>query len=329
MRWARGRPRCRGGAKPSSRAVAIALLATAVPVMASAAPSAGVRAQATPWRLPAPVYRTAAVATGGGIYLLGGHDLTGGSVTSVVRFDPRTGRSTVAGELSLPTHGAAAAVLGGRILVFGGASAQVHDTVQEFDPVTGRTRVVGYMPGVRADTTAANVGQQVMLIGGFDGYGPQGDVWATANGTTFRVVAHLAQPVRYPAVAVRGEDVYVFGGLISGGEYNGSFTADIQEVAPFTGTTKVVGHLPQPLAHAMGASIGGRLVVIGGSTPSGPSRQVLWFDPATASVSKVGTLPQPLTDAAVATIGTTTYLLGGMTLSGPLDSVVLVDAASR
>lgn len=291
--------------------------------------SPGVTVQGTPWRLPSPVYRTVSVASGGRIYVLGGHDSAGGSVTSVIRFDPGTGKSAVAGSLALPTHGAAAAVLEGKILVFGGASLQVHDTVQDFDPATGTTKVIGYMPGVRADTTAASVGKEVVLIGGFDGYGPQGDVWATTDGTSFRVVAHLAQPVRYPAVAVQGSDVYVFGGLISGGEYNGLFTSDIQEVVPISGTARVVGHLPQPLAHAMGASIGGRLFVIGGSTPTGPSRQVLRFDPAKASASLVTRLPQPLTDAAVATIGTTAYLLGGMSTSGPLDTVIFVRAVSR
>ena len=327
MRGAPGHTLRSRDARPGAKILATGLVGavmTAMPM--NDARSSGVTAQATPWRLSSPVYRTVAVASGGRIYVLGGHDSAGGSVSSVIRFDPGTGNSAVAGSLALPTHGAAAAVLEGKILVFGGASLQVHDTVQEFDPATGKTKVVGYMPVVRADTTAASVDKEVVLIGGFDGDGPQGDVWATTDGTRFRVVAHLAQPVRYPAVAVQRNDVYVFGGLISGGEYNGLFTSDIQEVAPSSGTARVVGHLPQPLAHAMGASIGGRLFVIGGSTPTGPSRQVLRFDLAKASVSLVTRLPQPLTDAAVATIGTTAYLLGGMSTSGPLDTVMFVRA---
>ncbi len=96
------------------------------------------------------------------------------------------------------------------------------------DAPSSAVKVIGYMPIVRADTTAASVGKEAVLIGGFDGYGPQGDVWATTDGTNFRVVAHLGQPVRYPAVAAQGNDVYVFGGLVSGGEYNGLFTSDIQ-----------------------------------------------------------------------------------------------------
>ena len=283
-----------------------------------------IRATRTGWRLPAPVYRTVAVVASGRIFLLGGHDSGGGTISDVYGLDPRTGRSARAGTLALPTHGAAAATLAGRILVFGGASSFVHNVVQAFNPATGKARVIGSMPRARADVTAAVVGRQAVLSGGFDGVGPQSDVWATADGKSFRVVARLPQPVRYPAVAVHGSDVYVFGGLLSGGEYNGTFTTAIQRLHLPTGAATIVGHLPTPLAHAMGTAIGGRLLVVGGSTPARTSAAILRFNPATAKVSRVGTLPAPITDAAVATIEDTTYLLGGVSGGRPLDTVTLV-----
>jgi N-acetylneuraminic acid mutarotase len=198
----------------------------------------------------------------------------------------------------------------------------VHNTVQWFDPASGRTSVIGYMPRQRADVTAAAVGKQIVLAGGFDGYGPQADVWTTRNGKTFRVVARLPQPVRYPAVGVHGSDVYVFGGLISGSEYNGTFTNDIQRIHIPTGTAKIVGYLPAALANAMGATINGEMLVIGGSTPTTTSATVYRFDPATNRTTGVATLPAPLTDAAVATIGRNAYLLGGITAGRPLDTVL-------
>ena len=149
-------------------------------------------------------------------------------------------------------------------------------------------------------------------------------MWATDNGTSFHVVAELPQPVRYPAVAALGTAVYVFGGLISGGEYNGVFTNDVQRVDPATGAATVVGHLPFPLAHAMGSEMAGRLYVMGGSAPSWTSRQVLAFDPANNRISLVALLPEPVTDAAVVTIGHATYLLGGISTSGPLASITVV-----
>ena len=305
---------------------AAALAAVAALVTGTAASNASVgslRATLTRWRLPAPVYRTVAVASAGRIFVLGGHDSSGGSITAVYSFDPRTGGTGVAGHLALPTHGAAAALVGGRILVFGGASLSVHDTVQAFNPARHSASVVGYMPGVRADTTAVTVGRVTVLVGGFDGVGPQSDVWSTSNGTTFHVVAHLPQPVRYPAVASLGTSVYVFGGLIAGGEYNGDFTNDVQDVNLRTGSARIVGHLPAPLAHAMGSEMGGRLYIFGGSTPSGTSSQMLSFDAATGDVSIAGKLPEPITDAAVATVGRTAYLLGGIS-RGPLAGITTV-----
>jgi Kelch motif len=283
-----------------------------------------IRVTRTGWRLPVSVYRTVAVVSSGRIFVLGGHDSAGGTISDVYRLDPRTGRSARAGRLALPTHGAAAASLNGRILVFGGASSSVDDTVQWFHPASGRTSVVGQMPRQRADVTAALVGGRVVLAGGFDGFGPQADVWATTDGRSFRVVARLPQAVRYPAVAVHGSDVYVFGGLLSGGEYNGTFTNAIQRVHLPTGTATIVGHLPAPLAHAMGAVIGDHLLVIGGSTPAGTSATILGFDPVTNQLSPLRRLPEPITDAAVATIANSAYLLGGINAGRPLDTITIV-----
>jgi serine/threonine-protein kinase PknK len=274
-------------------------------------------------RLPAPVYRTVAVAAASRIYVLGGHDRAGRTVSDVDVFDPVGGVSRRAGSLALPTHGAAAANLGGRILVFGGASSSVHDVVQQFVPASGRALVVGHMPMVRADVTAAVVGRRVILVGGFDGVGPQGEVWATGDGRSFRVVARLPQPVRYPAVAALGSAVYVFGGLISGGEYTGRFSSAIQRVYLPSGTARVVGRPPTPLAHAMAAVVAGRIFVLGGSAPGGPSDAVRRFVPATGRIVLAGRLPHPLTDAAVATIGRTVYLLGGIS-SGPVATITAV-----
>ena len=253
--------------------------------------------------------------------MLGGHDSAGGTITDVEVFDPSRDVARRAGSLALPTHGAAAADLGGRILVFGGASATVHDVVQEFFPATGRSRVVGQMPGVRADVTAAVVGRRVILVGGFDGVGPQSPVWATRDGRRFTVVAHLPQSVRYAAVAALGDIVYVFGGLISGGEYTGTFSDAIQRIDLRTGVARIVGRLPTPLAHAMAATVHGRVYVFGGSAPGGPSDAVRRFDPTGNRTRLAGRLPRPLTDAAVAALGAAVYLLGGIS-TAPTASII-------
>jgi hypothetical protein len=104
----------------------------------------------------------------------------------------------------------------------------------------------------------------------------------------------------------------VFGGLISGGESTGTFSNAIQRISLPSGTAKIVGRLPTPLAHAMAATVDGRIYLLGGSAPGGPSAAIRRFDPATSRLSIAGRLPRPRTDAAVATIGRIVYLLGGI-----------------
>lgn len=288
-----------------------------------------IRTGLTRWQLPAPVYRTAAVATRGRIYVLGGHDAGGATIDTVDALDPATGRSWIAGRLAVPTHGAAAGLLGGRILVLGGAADSVRDLVQQFIPDRRVARVVGTLPGARADVTAAVVGRTLVLVGGFDGVGPQGGVWASADGRRFHTIARLRQAVRYPAAVAAGDCVYVFGGLISGGEYDGRFSDLVQRVClGRRRAAAIVGRLPAPVAHAMGALLDGQILVFGGSTRRGPSAAILRFDPSSRRVrdrvTRAGRLPRPLTDGAVATIGGTAYLLGGISDGGPVASVLKV-----
>lgn len=199
----------------------------------------------------------------------------------------------------------------------------MHDVVQQFLPTSGRARVIGHMPTVRADVTAVVVGRRAILAGGFNGVGPQGEVWATSDGRSFGTVARLPQPVRYPAIAALASSVYVFGGLIAGDEYTGTFSNAIQRVDLATGRARIVGHLPTPLAHAMAAVAAGRIYVIGGSAPGGPSDSIRRFNPATNRITVTGRLPHPLTDAAVATSGHTIYLLGGIS-NGPTATITAV-----
>lgn len=207
--------------------------------------------------------------------------------------------------------------------MFGGASTSVYDTVQQFFPTTGRSEIVGHMPSMRADVTSVVVDGRVILVGGFDGIGAQAAVWQTRDGHHFMVLAHLPQAVRYAAVAALGNVVYVFGGLISGGEYTGAFSDAIQRVELASGAASVVGRLPTPLAHAMAATVSGDVYVLGGSAPGGPSNAIERFDPVRNRMQPAGRLPQPLTDAAVATIGRSVYLLGGIS-TAPVATITVI-----
>ena len=104
----------------------------------------------------------------------------------------------------------------------------------------------------------------------------------------------------------------------------GAVEDDIQRIDLRTGSARIVGHLPTPLAHAMAASVHGTIFVLGGSAPNGPSSSIRRFDPADGRSHPTGTLSDPLTDAAVASIGSTIYLLGGIS-GAPLSTITGIE----
>ena len=71
----------------------------------------------------------------------------------------------------------------------------------------------------------------------------------------------------------------------------------------------------------MAATVDGRVYLLGGSAPGGPSAAIRRYDPATRRLTLTGHLARPLTDAAVATVGHIVYLLGGIS-TRPLATVV-------
>ena len=254
-------------------------------------------------------------ALGDSVFLLGGLDTNGVSSSDVYRIQPSTGNVTLAGHLATPTHGAAAVTLGQQVLVFGGAGVSPDNLVQAFDPATGTTTVIGHMPGPRADLVGAAVGNEVVLLAGFNGSAFLSNVWTTPDGKSFSVAGQIATVERYPAIASVGSKIYLFGGLVAGGEYNGTFSTTVQSFDVATRQGQVVGQLPTPLAHARAAVLDGEVLVFGGWTPAGPTSAILRFDPTTGTLSQAGTLPGPVADEAIGTVGNTVYLASGLAAS--------------
>jgi hypothetical protein len=178
---------------------------------------------------------------------------------------------------------------------------------------------------------AAEAGGEIVILSGFDGSTFTSSVWATRDGRSYTIAGQTAKPERYPAIAVEGSTVYLFGGLVAGGEYRGTYDTTIQSFDVATGQSAVVGHLPVPLAHAWAAFLGGQLLVFGGWTPAGASNQILRFDPASGAVTVAGTLPEAVADEAVSGLGgptaTAVTLAAGLGAGErPLTAVVTVSA---
>jgi len=265
-----------------------------------------------PHLLPAGHYEGSAATVGGKIMVLGGLSSAKASTAVVWSFDPTTGLTTSTGALTHAVHDSAAGSLGENAFVFGGAvpaKPGVINTIQNIGPTDKKSADVGTLPSARAAAVGVtdSAGPTIYLVGGFDGTNPTNDVLSTIDGVTFVPVATLSQPVLYPAAAVLGNDLWVFGG-----EWNNAQTAVIQRVDLTKHSSSVVAQMPQALSHGMAFVVNNNVFVVGGRTGTTRSNQILRFDPKTFTFTPAGTLVAHLSDAAVAVVGSSAYLLGGL-----------------
>ena len=277
-------------------------------------------AELLPWSLKAPLSRMIVEpSTGSELTVLGGYD-GASSADGVYDLDSTDGNLRLVGDLAEPTHDAAGALLGGRDLVIGGGNAVSDAAVQAIIPGAGipTAATIGQLPDARSDCVAVSIGGTVYVVGGYDGTNGDPSVLATTDGQNYRTITSLPVPVRYPAVAALGGEIYVIGGEAVGGSDDGQAIRDIQVVNPQAGTARVLGSMPVALEGASAVTISGHIYVAGGNTASSGtttnSSATIWvFDPASRTLLREGKLRVAVSNAGVAVIGTTAWLVGGET----------------
>jgi hypothetical protein len=299
-----------GHARPPSKPVRKALH---VPVVTSTLAS---------WQLAAPVSR-AVVLSGaaagspvpgvgpGQVVILGGSTTGGLEATGIFTLNVTDGALAQIGDLTGELDDAAGAVIGGRFIVFGGASPDASAAVQAF-PAAGttvaapvspgapvpRSAVIATLPAPRAGATAVTVGATTFVVGGADGADPDSSVLATTDGTTFTTVASLPVPVQFPAVVAAGGRIYVFGGVAVTGPDAGHAVDSVQVVDLATHRVTTSGRLPEPLAAAAAVSLGGDILVAGGDTSSSVTAPSPTVSPQTTSAPGAASPGTAATSAA-------------------------------
>jgi hypothetical protein len=296
-----------------------------------------------PWHMPQPISREAVAAgPGGQLIILGG--LTNGSTSaagiSAVR--TATGATRQIGTLTAAVHDAAVATSGRRVLILGGGSPATVGTVQSFSVYgNGIATRTGSLPAPRSGGEAVTIGSTAYVVGGYDGSRPDAPVLATTDGRSFRTVAALPVPVRYPAVAALDGQILVFGGQAVTGQRAGAPVRVIQAVNPARHTASVIGALPEPLMGATAVTVDGEVFVAGGDSAtaqrlvpgesmtrlsgipvarsgtegfSSATRTVstIWaYDPVSRRLLPAGQLQVPVSHAGAAVSGSTAWIVGG------------------
>ncbi len=179
--------------------------------------------------MPAPRYRHAGAALPGGggtIAVVGGFHAYGGSPTgSMDLYDVAADAWRAGPSMSLARSDAGAAVVGGRLYVFGGYGANydmsVTGTLVEcFDPAANAWSVKAPMPTPRGDVSAVAFGARIFLLGGWndgandfqvaaEAFTPAINAWATH--------ANMIAPKGDLAAAVYRGVIFTVGGEVWSG----------------------------------------------------------------------------------------------------------------
>jgi outer membrane protein assembly factor BamB len=284
-----------------------------------------------PWHLNAPLSREVVLPAANGTSIIVAGGLQGGSTTNgVFEVNPLTGSATQTATLAAPVHDAAGVVLDGKGIVFGGGSSSPAPTVQQLPglgAVTGSgsgppSARLSSLPQARADDAAVAIGSTAYVIGGYSGPSADAAVLSTTDGHSYKVVANLPVPVRYPAAAAFDGRIYVFGGDAASGARMGAPVSTVQVVDPSTRRASIVGRLPLPLAASAAAVLGGHLYLAGGETvPASasagtaprPVGTIYEWSVTRGKALVAGRLFMPVSHAGVTVLGRRAWLVGGET----------------
>jgi hypothetical protein len=307
-----------------------------------------IEAGLSPSSLVAPISREVLEpGASGSLVILGGLTAGGTSADGVYSLDPIGGAITLTGTLPAGVHDAAGSVIGGRDVVFGGGSPSTVGTVESISTTgtgTNTGTVISNLPTPRSDADAVSIKGTTYIVGGYDGTAPDAAVLATTNGRTFSTVARLKVPVRYPAVAAHGNEIYVFGGEAVAG--SGGPVSTIQMIDPARHSVSIVGHLPEPLQGAVAVSLKGTIYLAGGSSsivqPATPGLGVtavappvtgvlatvstIWaYDPVSRRLLVAGRLQEPVSNAGAAVVGSRAWIVGGELNGTPVAAVQMFE----
>ena len=228
--------------------------------------------------IPVPGDHLAAASDGTYLYAVGGRRLEVTSNTAAVqRFDPNADRWTQLPAAPGKVSDAAAAVVGGRLIVAGGESiGTVFSTVWAYDLVSSTWSTLPNLPAPRHGLAVAGIGNTLYAI---DGASQPGHNASTPTVQTLTVIPGAAQPAaawrqagdslyatqQVGAAVDKSGRIWVAGGLTDAQHA----TVKTEFYDPTVGTWSQGPDLPVPLHHAMMVSYQNTVWVIGGFEPQG------------------------------------------------------------
>lgn len=269
------------------------------------------------YALPAPLRDPAYAALGGNRFvMLGGLDSASVSASGIEVADRHGVLHTA--QLPGPQHDAQAALLDGKVYVFGGGYTSELDHILSYDPSGGGTSPAGTLASPQSDVAVTQAAGTAYIVGGYDGTSYLNTIVTWHPGGRPAVVARVPDGLRYAAAAIAGNGLFVLGGVTPAGTSDAIYRFDLA-----THQVKRIGTLPHPTEHSNAVTLGSTIYLVGGRGPSTTDQTsaIYAIDPVTGRVRRAGRLPRPTSDAAVVTIGHGIVVAGGQSPSGTLADV--------
>ena len=232
-------------------------------------------------------FHTATRLADGKVLVTGGYSTSLGYLSTAEIYNPATGSFSPTAPLSTPRYGHTATLLpNGKVLIAGGYSPYLGylSSAELYDPATGIFSPAGGMAFSRYVHEATLLQDGRVLITGGYGSGPQtAELYDPATGL-FSFAASMSLG-RGQHQATRLSDGRV---LVTGG--GGSPLAEIYNPASgiFTATGSLL--LPRYYEHTATLLPSGKVLIVGGYTPSGYGILAELYDPASGVFSAAGTL---------------------------------------
>ncbi len=258
----------------------------------------------------------ATVALNDEVYILGGVDQQGNVSNVVDVYNPATNSWRSAAPLPLAVWRSSAAVVNGRIYIFGGFQFQVQrafpfnptNRVFEYDPEANTWVEKARMNTLRGALSAVTLGGEVHVIGGaniaalatHEVYDPVTNQWRTAAGL-------IETRSGLTAAALDGK-IYAFGGYrLGAGNVFRRTTAEVYD--PATDGWSFITDPPQARLGIDAVVVNDRIIVIGGNDTAPP--RTVQYDPQTDTWNGLADMPTPVNFMGVARVGHVVVAAGG------------------
>ncbi len=224
------------------------------------------------------------------------------------------------GQLALPLEGAAAAVVGRRLVVLGGRSSGEPTAAVLLGAPDGVVPRVASLPSPLAEGVPLVQPGAVYVIGGERGETVTDEIVRFDLSTrAMTSVGRFVEPLAGAGHVQVDDSVVIVGG------WTGEKLATGVLRYSLDGSPTLVARLPEATRDPAVALLGDRIYVAGGLTAAGPSKNVYAVELASGTVTLVGELARAVSSAVLVVSGGQLYLLGGRAAAGPVATVTRID----